>query len=519
MPLTATVCGPASISVAVGTPIVVGSAGGYTDLDFANFVQRGGGENIFTSAELEAGNNLVVRLKASGLWAKMIGFYPFLGRAETPCRQNLKGSAYPLTFGKDNNLLTFGWSFASWGARGDGFGAFADTGFSPLTGWPEYASGIRTGSFGLDILQDGTNAVFTDVFTSGTGRAGASGALLFLRPTTSFYALPGWTNSGAGSSSFTTPASVIGTWLVTQSNDPSTNPTALSNPYVTRTVYKNASVVTTAATQNYPSGSPSYTLDGNLRFGGNGDGTRQSNSNSSDRPMSCCFFGLGLTAAEATALYDIITKFKTDRQGSLPDMKIIGDGDSIMIGYLTYIGGLTGGSGSPQGALTFLVTKPGAFSNITNTNLNNYAVGGNTAAIVLSNYASNAHTLSGTANKYILWVGTNDINASVSNATIQSNMRSIWTKAKQDGFYTVAFTVLKRSSFTQGGAMDNQRIALNALIKADEGTYVDQVVDVDSVISYSMLNSTYFGDTDGTFLHPNDVGHNLIWTYVSSVLK
>jgi len=495
---------------------------GYNDNDFADFVQRGGGASIFTSAELEAGHNLVVRLKASGLWAKMIGFYPFLGRAETPCRQNLKGSAYPLTFGKDNNSLTFGWSFASWGARGDGWGAYADTGFSPLTGWPEYASGFRSGSFGLDILQDGKNAAFTDVFTSGTGRAGSSGAALLLRPTTSYYALPGWIGSGSGQVSFTTPANVVGTWLVTQSSDPSTNSAALTHPDVTRVVYKDAAVVASASTQWYPpaDGGGAYTLNGNLRFAGNGDGTRMSNSQSSDRPMSCCFFGLGLTAAEATALSSIITKFKTDRQGAIPDMKIIGDGDSIMAAYLTYPGGVVGGgSGNIRGSLNFLVTKSGVFSNLTDSNLNNYAVGGYTAASVLSGYASNAHSLSGTASKYILWIGTNDINNSVSNATIQSNMRSIWAKAKQDGYYTVAFTVLKRSSFTQGGAMDTQRIALNALIKADEGTYVDQVVDVDSVISYSMLNATYFGDTDGTFLHPNDVGHNLIWTYVASVLK
>ena len=30
MPITATVCGPASITVAVGTPIVTGGAGGVT---------------------------------------------------------------------------------------------------------------------------------------------------------------------------------------------------------------------------------------------------------------------------------------------------------------------------------------------------------------------------------------------------------------------------------------------------------------------------------------------------------
>ena len=495
---------------------------GYNDKDFADFVQRGGGENVFTSAELEAGHNLVVRLKAAGLWAKMIGFYPFLGRAETPCRQNLKGSAYSLTFGKDNNSQTFGWSFASWGARGDGWGAYADTGFSPLTGWPEYASGIRSGSFGLDILQDGKNAVFTDVFTSGTGRAGSSGALLYLRPTTSYYALPGWTNSGGGSASFSTPANIVGTWVVTQSSDPASNSAALTHPDVTRVVYKDASPVSTASTQWYPpaDGGGAYTLNGNLRFAGNGDGTRMSNSASSDRPMSCCFFGLGLSSAEVTALSSIITKFKTDRQGAIPDMKIIGDGDSIMIAYLTYIGGVVGGgSGNVRGSLNFLVTKPGAFSNLTDSNLNNFAVGGYTSASVLSNYASNARTLSGTASKYILWVGTNDINNSVANSTIIANMRSIWAKAKQDGYYTVALTVLKRSSFAQGGASDNQRIALNNLIKADEGTYVDQVIDVDSVISYSMLNSTYFGDGGGVALHPNDVGQDLIWSYVASVLK
>jgi len=492
-----------------------------TDADYSAFVTRAGGVNVLTTTEHRAVANLVRNLKANGLWGKLLAFYPFVGRAESPCSKNLISSSYSLTFGKDANNLIYGWSFSQHGARGDGWGAYADTGFSPLSGWPEFASGIRSGSFGMDILQDATSPTITyyDAYTSGTGRTGASGANLWLRPTTSYFSLPGWQASGGGTSSFSSVDNV-GTWVVTQSSDPSTNSVALTHPDVTRIVYKNGTAVVTQATQWYPpaDGGGAYTVNGTLRFGGTGNGVRQSNAQSSDRPMSCAFFGYGFTSGDVTALTNIISQFRTDRGVVLPTQKLVLDGDSIMQGYRTIYGGLTGGVANPRGTLMFLATKQ-PWTNLTDANLVSYAAGGQTTANQITGYAAGPHTQAGAATHYIFNTGTNDIDAGVSNSTIQANSRTLATKAKQDGMRVIVLTILPRSDWAQGSAKDNQRLALNALRIADEGTYYDQVIDVASLFTYSMTNSTYFGDASSPYIHLNDVGQELQWTKIGNELK
>jgi len=493
-----------------------------TDPMAASYIARCGGPAVLNDIEIQAAINLVANLKANRVAGKLIAFWPFRGRAAAACSQNLISSSYPLSFGRDANGNIYGWSFSSHGARADGWGAYADTGFSPLTGWPELTSGIRSGSFGVDILQDATSATISyyDIFTSGSGRAGASGANLYLRPTTSYFSMPGWQASGGGTSSFSSVADNVGTWIVTQSSDPSTNSVALTHPDVTRTVYKNGSVVVNQATQWYPpaDGGGAYTLPGTIRIAGSGNGVRQSNAQASDRPMSCAFIGRGLTAADVTALTAIIAQFRTDCKIALPTQKIVLDGDSIMQGYRTTYGGVTGGTANPRGTLMFLVTKQ-PWANLTNANLVSYAAGGQTTANQITGYAAGPHTQAGSATHYIFNTGTNDIDAGVSNTTINANRRTLATKARQDGMYVVGLTILPRSDWPPGSAKDNQRIAENALIKADEGTYYDQVIDIAAVITSSMTNATYFGDASSPYIHPNDVGDEIIYSKIANELR
>ena len=488
-----------------------------SDADALAFVSRCGGLPALNVTELAAVNRLTLSLKQSGLWSKLIAFYPFVGRAAIPCAQNLKSSSYALAFAVDANSKIYGWSFSNHGARGDGWGSFADTGFNQITGWPEFASGIRSGAVGVDLLKNGTSIYtsYVDFFGMGTGRNGSTNMMLFLRTTTSYWNQPGWMNNGSGQQSFSTPGSIVGTWINTYTTDPSTNSVALTHPDVTRTLYLNGTVQgTQQAAQWYPplDGGGPYTQNGNIIFAGRESNYRGSGASSSDRPMSCAFISTGLTADDAANLTTIISQFRTDRKIVLPTSRIVGDGDSIMSAFTASYGG------APEGALRFLTQYP-PYSDLLNDNLRNYAVGGLITGNCLSAYAAGPHTQAGLAGKYILWIGTNDLYQGASATTILANLRTLWTKAKQDGFSTVAFTVLKRSDFTAGSAKETQRLALNAAILADAGTYVDQVVDVDSVITSGMTTATYFGDSSSPYVHPNDAGHQLIWAYVAQQLK
>ena len=73
--------------------------------------------------------NLVVGLKADGLWSKMKAIYPFVGGTATTHKFNLKNpldtnAAYRLVF-------TGGWTHSATGAKPNGINAFANTFLTP----------------------------------------------------------------------------------------------------------------------------------------------------------------------------------------------------------------------------------------------------------------------------------------------------------------------------------------------------------------------------------------------------
>jgi hypothetical protein len=92
-----------------------------TDLDAQAFFQRvtaAGG--TLSATEQFAVTQLVIQMKADGIWDKMKAIYPMVGASAAACAQNLKSSSFTGTF-------TAGWAFASTGITGNGSSTFMDT--------------------------------------------------------------------------------------------------------------------------------------------------------------------------------------------------------------------------------------------------------------------------------------------------------------------------------------------------------------------------------------------------------
>jgi hypothetical protein len=82
---------------------------------------------IDDQVQANAINNLVIGLKADGLWTKMKAIYPVVGGSASSHAVNLK------TPGTFNLTFTNAWNHASTGMTPNGTSAYANTGFNPLT--------------------------------------------------------------------------------------------------------------------------------------------------------------------------------------------------------------------------------------------------------------------------------------------------------------------------------------------------------------------------------------------------
>lgn len=81
--------------------------------------------SITDPTQQSAINNLVIGLKADGLWTKMKAIYPFVGGTSTTTSYNLRNTAqYQLSWNG-------GWTWNSQGVTGNGSNSFANTGFNP----------------------------------------------------------------------------------------------------------------------------------------------------------------------------------------------------------------------------------------------------------------------------------------------------------------------------------------------------------------------------------------------------
>ena len=90
---------------------------------FISRVTSAGG--TLSTLEQTAINQLVVDLKAYGLWDSMKAIYPMVGASAAACAQNLKSSSFTGTF-------TSGWTFASTGVTGNGTSTYMNTAFNPV---------------------------------------------------------------------------------------------------------------------------------------------------------------------------------------------------------------------------------------------------------------------------------------------------------------------------------------------------------------------------------------------------
>jgi len=108
---------------------------------FVNRVYTAGGS--LTNTEANAVNQLVIDMKAAGIWTSMKAVYPMVGSSAAACAQNLKSSSFTGTF-------TSGWTFSSTGATGNGTSAYMNTGFVPN-------GNLTQGSAGLSVYRRTAN--------------------------------------------------------------------------------------------------------------------------------------------------------------------------------------------------------------------------------------------------------------------------------------------------------------------------------------------------------------------------
>ncbi|NBX50722.1 hypothetical protein EBT25_12475, partial [bacterium] len=98
-----------------------------SDADAQAYIDRvytAGG--TLTNTEANAVNQLVIDMKAAGIWTAMKAVYPMVGSSAAACAQNLKSSSFTGTF-------TSGWTFASTGATPNGTSAYMNSGLLPST--------------------------------------------------------------------------------------------------------------------------------------------------------------------------------------------------------------------------------------------------------------------------------------------------------------------------------------------------------------------------------------------------
>jgi hypothetical protein len=157
-----------------------------SDADAQAFVTNAG---IVDQVEANAVNNLVIGLKADGLWSKMKAIYPFIGGTASTHKFNLKNpldtdAAFRLTF-------SGGWTHSANGVKPNGTNGFADTFVLPNvnlinnnTHLSYYCRENISGAF-IDFgTQDGgslsvynyAGTYYSDQYNTGTGRTSSANA-------------------------------------------------------------------------------------------------------------------------------------------------------------------------------------------------------------------------------------------------------------------------------------------------------------------------------------------------------
>lgn len=128
----------------------------------------------------------------------------------------------------------------------------------------------------------------------------------------------------------------------------------------------------------------------------------------------------------------------------------------------------------------------------------NYAVAGYTTQDFITNRLASMKAQQADIN--IIMVGTNDLGTSIATETVKTNMRFIWDELLANGragSRVLVINVIPRFSGGWTGAMETERLILNAWIKTQPGI---EWVEVESLVSGNFK--------DGT--HPNCAGARII---------
>jgi hypothetical protein len=145
----------------------------------------------------------------------------------------------------------------------------------------------------------------------------------------------------------------------------------------------------------------------------------------------------------------------------------------------------------------------------------NFALNGDTAANMVTEYASQAGAVSIQAGQeayFLLWAGTNDvIGGATSAATVYGYLKSLWSSARTTGYKVVAFTLIPRGDASL--ALDKVRIDVNNLILSDATLY-DYLVRPDAILTNTADTVNF---TSGT-VHLTATGNMLIAKAVAAAI-
>jgi len=140
-----------------------------SDADAQAFVNAA---NITDQVEANAINNLVIGLKADGLWTKMKAIYPIVGGVASSHAVNLK------TPGTYNLTFSTGWTHSSTGMTPNGTSAFANTNLTPSTAMPSggdslhYYSRTNSTTTGDNLIAGELGAPYRALILSGKNTSG-----------------------------------------------------------------------------------------------------------------------------------------------------------------------------------------------------------------------------------------------------------------------------------------------------------------------------------------------------------
>jgi hypothetical protein len=255
---------------------------------FARVTAAGGTLSV---TEQMATNQLVLDMKAAGIWSAMRAVYPMVGASAAACAQNLKSSSFTGTFSS-------GWTFASTGVTPNGTSAYMDTTLIPNTS-------LLVNSTHLSYYSRTNNGG-----TTTNSEMGATSSAIFLPLIQLFI----YGNDGTGNNKFLALAYdyTAGTQISISGTNSLGFFTASRTAINLLKAYKNNSTIGSATTNQTQTTMPTN----NLYLGGfNDKGVAKQFSN---RECAFASIGDGLDDTQASNFYTAVQAFQTTLARQIP---------------------------------------------------------------------------------------------------------------------------------------------------------------------------------------------------------